>query len=67
MEEKMEVITSAGIIRAYKNSDPGQPGITIVYLYTRIRNIGQKKMKEKLMLLYTPMEIVIRKIILIRI
>ena len=31
MEEKMEVITSAGIIRAYKNSDPGQPGITIVF------------------------------------
>lgn len=28
-EEKLEVKTPAGMIRAYKNTDPGQPGIVI--------------------------------------
>lgn len=30
MGEIMEVMTSAGILRAYKSADPGEPGIYIV-------------------------------------
>ena len=30
MEEKLEIQTSAGILRAYKSTDPGQPGICIM-------------------------------------
>ena len=29
-EEKLEVVTSAGVIRAYKSTDPGQPGICVM-------------------------------------
>ena len=28
--EMMEVMTSAGVLRAYKSADPGQPGIYVV-------------------------------------
>ena len=31
MEEKLEVTTSAGILRAYKSADPGQPGIYVMF------------------------------------
>lgn len=31
MEEKLEVMTSAGVIRAYKSCDPGQPGICVMF------------------------------------
>lgn len=30
-DEKIEIQTSAGILRAYKSADPGQPGICVVF------------------------------------